>query len=233
MMKKLIEPCCAGRHMLSVRDAIGTKGTMEIEGYDDLSLTELLPAILTRYAETELMIVAPTLPDQATEVIATWMRRTIARMDGNGRLNYIRRLTIVSDLSEAASPDASAWLNENPYGERLVLHDMRQDATAILLPDFAIEGPVNMRYGKHFIATAYGKREDVDGLWTKYREMVENAPEEKGADMPETVETEENGQPAEETAGTATEDTAKTLPVAPPMARRADGGATKRMRFRR
>lgn len=224
-MKKLIEPCCAGQHMLSVRDAIGTKGTMEIEGYGDLSLTELLPAILTRYAETELMIVAPTLPDQATEVIATWMRRTIARMDGNGRLNYIRRLTIVSDLSEAVSPDASAWLDENPYGERLVLHDMRQDATAILLPDFAIEGPVNMRYGKHFTATAYGKREDVNGLWTKYRGMMENAPEEKGADMPVTVEAEEGGQPAGETAGTVAEDATEALPVAPsdiisPMARR-------------
>ena len=220
MMKKLIEPCCAGRHMLSVRDAIGTKGTMEIEGYDDLSLTELLPAILTRYAETELMIVAPMLPDQATEVIATWMRRTIARMDGNGRLNYIRRLTIVSDLSEAASPDASAWLKENPYGERLVLHDMQQDATAILLPDFAIEGPVNMRYSKHFIATAYGKREDVEGLWKKFKGMAENAPEEKGADISETVETDESGQPAEEATGTVAEDTTEALPVVPPMERR-------------
>ena len=215
-MKKLIEPCCAGRHMLSVRDAIGTKGTMEIEGYDDLSLTELLPAILTRYAETELMIVAPTLPDQATEVIATWMRRTIARMDGNGRLNYIRRLTIVSDLSEAVSPDASAWLKDNPYGERLVLHDMRQDATAILLPDFAIEGPVNMRYGKHFTATAYGKREDVEELWTKYKGMAENA-----------------NQPAEEAADTVAEDATEALPVEQPISRRVDGGSTKRLRFRR
>jgi hypothetical protein len=102
-------------------------------------------------------------------------------MDGNGRLNYIRRLTIVSDLSEAVSPDASAWLKDNPYGERLVLHDMRQDATAILLPDFAIEGPVNMRYGKHFTATAYGKREDVEELWTKYRGMAENMPSLKPA----------------------------------------------------
>jgi len=219
-MKKLIEPCCAGQHMLSVRDAIGTKGTMEIEGYGDLSLTELLPAILKRYAETELMIVAPTLPDQATEVIATWMRRTIARMDGNGRLNYIRRLTIVSDLSEAVSPDASAWLKENPYGDRLVLHDMRQDATAILLPDFAIEGPVNMRYGKHFTATAYGKRKDVDGLWTKYRGMVENAPEADGGNVPETEEQEKGDEHAEEAAGTVAEDTAETLPVEPPMARR-------------
>lgn len=206
--------------MLSVRDAIGTKGTMEIEGYGDLSLQELLPAILTRYAETDLMIVAPTLPDQATEVIATWMRRTIARRDGMGRLNYIRRLTIVSDLSETASPDASQWLKENPYGERLVLHDMQQDATAILLPDFAIDGPVNMRYGKHFTATAYGKREDVEGLWKKYREMAENAPMVEGGDMPETVVPEESNQPAGEAEGTPAEDTTEAMPVVPPMARR-------------
>jgi len=217
-MKKLIEPCCAPRHMLSVRDAIGTKGTMEIEGYGDLSLTELLPAILTRYAETELMIVAPTLPDQATEVIAAWMQKTWARMDGRGRLNVIARLTIVSDLSETASPDASAWLNENPYGERLVLHDMQQDATAILLPDFAIEGPVNMRYGKHFIAMAYGKREDVEGLWTKYRGMVGNTSEER-ADISETGETDESGQPAGETAEQPTTEPAETKLQAKPSKR--------------
>jgi len=110
---------------------------------------------------------------------------------------------------------------------------VQQDATAILLPDFAIEGPVNMRYGKHFIATAYGKREDVEGLWTKYKGMAENAPDGKGADISETVETEEGDQPAEESAGTVAEDTVEALPVAPPMARRADGGPTKRMRFRR
>ena len=141
-------------------------------------------------------------------------------MDGCGNVNVVKRLTIVSDLSEAASPDASAWLKENPYGERLTLHDMRQDATAILLPDFAIEGPVNMRYGKHFTATAYGKHEDVERLWTKYKGMAENAPQEKGADMPETVEPEESNQSAGEAADTATEDTTEALPVVPPMARR-------------
>ena len=127
-------------------------------------------------------------------------------MDGCGNVNVVKRLTIVSDLSETASPDASAWLTDNPYGERLVLHDVRQDATAILLPDFAIEGPVNMRYGKHFIATAYGKREDVDGLWTKYRGMVENVngaeteektPADTEPDKPEHSETPEQPETAE------------------------------------
>lgn len=219
MVTKLIEPCCAQKQLRELRNILEKEGTAQMEGYGDLSLTELLPALLTRYSNAEMLISAPSLPDQAAEIIATWMRKQWARMDGSGNVNVIARLTIVSDLSEAASPDASAWQKDNPYGERLVLHDIQQDATAILLPDFAIEGPVNMRYGRHFTATAYGKREDVDGLWTKYKGMVENAPEEKGADMPETVKTEENGQPAEETAGTATEDTAKTLPVEPPISR--------------
>ena len=220
MVTKLIEPCCAQKQLRELRNILEKEGTAQMEGYGDLSLTELLPGLLTRYSNAEMLIAAPSLPDQATEVIATWMRKQWARMDGSGNVNVIARLTIVSDLSTSASPDASAWLNENPYGERLGLHDMQQDATAILLPDFAIEGPVNMRYGKHFTATAYGKREDVDGLWTKYRGMVENAPDGKGADISETVETEESGQSAGEAADTATEDTTEALPVVPPMARR-------------
>jgi len=233
MVTKLIEPCCAQKQLRELRNILEKEGTAQMEGYGDLSLTELLPALLTRYSNAEMLISAPSLPDQAAEIIATWMRKQWARMDGCGNVNVIARLTIVSDLSEAVSPDASAWQKDNPYGERLVLHDIQQDATAILLPDFAIEGPVNMRYGRHFTATAYGKREDVDGLWTKYKGMVENAPKAEGGNMPETVETEENGQPADEAAGSVAKDTAKTLPVAPPMARRADGDSTKRMRFSR
>lgn len=220
MVTKLIEPCCAQKQLRELRNILEKEGTAQMEGYGDLSLTELLPALLTRYSNAEMLIAAPSLPDQAAEVIATWMRKQWARMDGCGNVNVIARLTIVSDLSEAASPDASAWLNENPYGERLVLHNMQQDATAILLPDFAIEGPVNMRYGRHFTATAYGKREDVDGLWTKYRGMVENAPEADGGNVPETAEQEEGDKHAEEAAGTVAEDTAETPPVEPPMARR-------------
>jgi len=202
-----------------LRNILEKEGTAQMEGYGDLSLTEILPALLTRYSNAEMLIAAPSLPDQAAEIIATWMRKQWARMDGSGNVNVIARLTIVSDLSEAASPDASAWLKENPYGERLVLHDIRQDATAILLPDFAIEGPVNMRYGRHFTATAYGKREDVEELWTKYRGMVENAPEEKGADISETVETDESGKPAGEEADAVAEDTTEALPVEPPISR--------------
>ena len=197
MVTKLIEPCCAQKQLRELRNILEKEGTAQMEGYGDLSLTELLPALLTRYSNAEILIAAPSLPDQAAEIIATWMRKQWARMDGCGNVNVIARLTIVSDLSEAVSPDASEWLKENPYGERLVLHDMRQDATAILLPDFAIEGPLNMRYGKHFIAMAYGKREDVSGLWKRYRAMTENAP-------------------AGETAGTTADTTAGTTATALP-----------------
>lgn len=206
MVTKLIQPCCAQKQLRELRNILEKEGTAQMEGYDDLSLTELLPALLTRYSNAEMLIAAPSLPDQAAEIIATWMRKQVARMDGCGNVNVVKRLTIVSDLSETASPDASAWLKDNPYGERLVLHDVRQDATAILLPDFAIEGPVNMRYGKHFTATAYGKREDVDGLWTKYKGMAENVhgaeteektPADTEPDKPEHSETPEQPETAE------------------------------------
>ena len=49
-------------------------GKEEIRGYGDMSLTELLPALLTSYNETELMIVAPTIPDQAAKIISKWAK---------------------------------------------------------------------------------------------------------------------------------------------------------------
>lgn len=170
MTRKLIEPCCANRHVMQLRDAIGTKGTMEIEGYGDLSLTELLPAILTRYSETELLIAAPTLPDQAAEIIDKWMRKQWARMDGRGKLDVISHLTLITDLRRRKSPMISQWQKNNPFGERLTLIDLQQDDTAILLHDFAIIGPVNMQYGYHFTATATAQ---VAELWEKYTTVTE------------------------------------------------------------
>ena len=189
---KLIQPCCAERHVSELRDALKDGGSREIEGYGDLSLSELLPAILTRYYETEVLIAAPSVPDQAAETIATWMRRSIARMDGKGRLDYIARLTIVADLSPELSPMVSGWLRENPFPGRLTLIDSAQADTAILLPDFAITGPVNMRYGHHFTATATTVSEQVEGLWRKFTALTEEKPpsSDGGADG-ETVKPEE------------------------------------------
>ena len=187
---KLIEPCCAERHVRELRNALGSGGSREIEGYGDLSLTELLPAILTRYYEAEVLIAAPSVPDQAAEAIATWMRRSIARMDGRGRMNYIARLTIVADLSPELSPMASGWLRENPFPGRLTLIGSAQEDTALLMPDFAILGPVNMRYGRHFTATATTVREQVEEQWRKFTALADEKPadgkepseEEGGAD---------------------------------------------------
>lgn len=222
---KLIEPCCAERHVRELRDALKDGGSREIEGYGDLSLSELLPAILTRYYETEVLIAAPSVPDQAAETIAAWMRRSIARMDGKGRLNYIAHLTIVADLSEGQSPMASEWLKENPFPGRLKLVDGAQADTAILLPDFAITGPVNMRYGHHFTATATTVREQVEGLWKRYSAPAEAKPDGKTDDA------------ATEGANGADEGTQK--PAAEPDGTAKDAGVEtprkekKRVPFRR
>lgn len=172
----LIEPCCAKKHLLAVRDAIGKNGTTLFEGYGDLSLTELLPALLTRYSETEMMIVAPSLPDQAASIIKKWMKKQWARADGKGKLDVIAHLTIVADMSEEQSPTASTWLKENPFEGRLTLVDRQQTDTAILLPDMAIIGPVNMKYDKHFIATATTRKVHVADLWDRFRKQSAVSP---------------------------------------------------------
>ena len=196
---KIIEPCCAQRHVKELRNAIRNGGTEEFMGYGDMSLTELLPALLTRYGETNLLIAAPSIPDQAAEVVGRWMNRQWSRSDGTGKLDVVRHLTIVADLSPEKSPKASQWLKDNPFGDRLTLIDEEQEETVILLPDFAITGPVNMRYGHEFTATATTKAEDVAALWDKYRpasvpetsakvtEQAEEPEEDKEATEPDRI----------------------------------------------
>lgn len=189
----LIQPCCAPKHLRELRDAIAKGGTKQFEGYGDLSLTELLPALLLRYSETEMMIVAPALPDQAAEIIDKWMRKQWARMDGKGKLDVISHLTVVARLEKDRSHYITAWVKEQPFGDRLTLVDTEQEDTAILLPDFAITGPVNMRYGYHFEATATTEAEKVRALWEKYR---------KTAGEPTGTGAKDNGRTAENTENT-------------------------------
>lgn len=170
---RIIEPCCVRRQLLELRDAISKGGTKQFQGYGDMSITELLPAILTRYSEVEMLIAAPSLPDQAAEIIERWMKKQWAMRTGNGKLDVVRKLTIIADLSPDKSPTASGWLTDNPFGERMKLVNIRQEETAILLPDFAITGPVNMRYGYYFVATATTMPADVSALWEKFRAMME------------------------------------------------------------
>lgn len=157
---------------MQMRDAIGNGGKTKFMGYGDLSLTELLPALLTRYSETEMMIVAPAVPDQAAEIITRWMKKQWPRMDGRGRLNVVSKLTVVADLSEESSPMASQWLNGNPFDGRLVPVSHAQGDTALLLPDIAVTGPLNMRYGQNFVCNVTTVREEVDRLWKQYGRMA-------------------------------------------------------------
>lgn len=177
----IIEPCYAARYMMQLRDVLGKDGEKQFEGYGDLSLTELLPAILTRYGDTEMLIAAPSVPDQAAEIIAKWMRKQWARNDGKGKIDVVRHLTVVTNTDE--SPAVGEWLRDGAFAGRLTVVARQQAETAILLPDFAVTGPVNMRYGRHFVATATTKAGKVRGLWQRLLPK-EDAPEspEKPAD---------------------------------------------------
>lgn len=162
-----------------LRDAIGNKAKTQFKGFGDLSLTELLPALLTRYSETTMMIVAPSIPDQAADIIYTWLSRTWARMDGKGRLNVLSKLTIIADLSEEASPAVNLWLSNNPFPDRLVLVNKAQDDTAMLMPDIAITGPLNFRYDKEFVCDVTAIPEEVSALWKTYSKLSKKRSTEK------------------------------------------------------
>ena len=122
------------------------------------------------------MIVAPTMPDQATEVITRWMRQQWPHANGVDKLNVVRQLTIIADLSPAKSPVMSDWLKDNPFAGRLVLVDRPQDDTAILLPDIAITGPLNLRYGQNFVCTVTTVPEEVRKLWEQYMSESKKKP---------------------------------------------------------
>lgn len=172
----ILEPCCIRRQLLNLRDSIENGGRTQFQGYGDLSITELLPALLARYTETEMMIVAPTMPDQATEVITRWMRQQWPHANGIDKLNVVRQLTIITDLSPAKSPVMSDWVKDNPFTGRLVLVDRPQADTAILLPDIAITGPLNLRYGQNFVCTVTTVPEEVRNLWEQYMSESKKKP---------------------------------------------------------
>lgn len=175
---------------MQMRDTLGSNGKTQFQGFGDLSLTELLPALLTRYSETEMLIAAPAIPDQAAEIIDRWMKKQWARMDGKGKLDCISRLTIIADLSPEQSPMASEWLKENPFGDRLTLVDKAQDDTALLLPDIAIIGPLNLRYGQNFTCDVTTVQEEVDALWKQYSKLTRTVKtaKKKAAVLEPTVE---------------------------------------------
>jgi hypothetical protein len=132
-----------------------------------MSITELLPALMTRYAETEMLIAAPSIPDQAAEAIAFEMRRKWSRADGPGKMDEIAHLTIITDVSR--SPMLALWIKNGTYGDRLTVIDRRQEEDVILLPDLAILGFKNMRYSEHFIGTITGAPDRVAALWESVR----------------------------------------------------------------
>ena len=176
---KLLEPCCASRQLCLLRDAIGNNGRDSFEGFGDMSLTELLPALLLRYTETEMMIVAPTIPDQATAIIREWLIKKWARWDGKGQLDCLSKLTIIADLSEESSPEMSQWLKENPFAGRLTLVNWVQSDTALLLPDIAITGPLNFRYADHFVCNVTSVPAEVNDLWAQYTKIAKPATKKK------------------------------------------------------
>jgi hypothetical protein len=63
---------------------------------------------------------------------------------------------------------ASEWVKDNPYPERMTLKNVQQNDTAILLPDIALWGPMNLNYGGHFTALATKNARTIETLRGMY-----------------------------------------------------------------
>lgn len=164
----IIEPCCTQKQIPILRRKLGTDGTMFFHGYGDLSLDELLPVLLTRYSEADLMVVAPTLPNASAKVLKKLMERQWPTLDGKNRLNGIGHLTLLTDLRKSRSPMASSWLEENPFPDRLTLLSAQQNDTAVILPDIALYGNMNFAYGGHFSGIATKRMKTIAELREMY-----------------------------------------------------------------
>lgn len=166
----VIEPCCTQKQLLALRSKLGEDGTTFFHGYGDLSLAELLPVLLTRYSEADVMIVAPSVPNGAAKVLRQMMDKQWS--DGKGMVNAIGHLTLVADLRKSKSPAASLWLQENPFAGRLTLHDVQQNDTAIILPDIALYGSINLTYGGHFSGIATKRARTIESLRSMYGSLA-------------------------------------------------------------
>lgn len=172
----LIEPCCAPKQLLALRSKLGNDGTMLWHGKGDLSLAELLPNMLKRYSQVDVTFVAPTLPDVAARLLDEWMQKQWIADDGKGRIDVIRHLTLIADLRKRKSPLASQWLSENPFGERLTLCNVQQNDTAVLLPDIAFVGNMNLSYNGHFTAMATKNQKVIEDLRKTFKKVAGVAP---------------------------------------------------------
>lgn len=167
----LIEPCCTQKHLLALRSKLGENGTSFFHGYGDLSIAEMLPTMLTRYCETEMMLVVPALPNVATEAVNKIMRMQRMSADGKKKLDVIRHLTLVADLRKKKSPEANVWLTDNPFGDRLTIINTQQNDTAVILPDIAFLGNINLSYGGHFTAMGTKHKKLIDDMKENYLKL--------------------------------------------------------------
>ena len=158
----IIEPCCTQKHWPEIRKKIGNDGTTFFHGYGDLSINELFPVLFVRYSGVNVTIVCPNLPNTAADILKHWMDKP----------GVISHLTVITNLNYKKSPNASKWVKENPWPERLKLHNVQQNDTAILLPDIAIYGAINMVNSGHFTALATTNQRVIRNLMSVYESLV-------------------------------------------------------------
>lgn len=121
---RTIEPCCTQKHWPQVLEDLKRRPTVMMNGYGDMTLCELLPVMLERYAECEVMVVVPTLPPQLREVLDRWARQTWG--DGS---RAVAQMWVITDARESKSPGAAEWSR----GAGVAMASCQQNDTAVVV----------------------------------------------------------------------------------------------------
>ena len=110
----LVEPCCTQKHLLALRNKLGDGGTAFFHGYGDVSLSELLPSLLVRYSEADMVIVAPSIPDGAAETISY-----VPIQDTGWKVAVLIRESVIQDQIREIS-DKTLAISRNQIGFTLI-----------------------------------------------------------------------------------------------------------------
>lgn len=155
-----------------------------MNGYGDMTLCELLPVMLERYAECEVMVAVPTLPPQLREVLDRWTRQTWG--DGS---RAVARIWVITDARESKSPGAAEWSRD----AGVAMASCQQNDTTVVVrgrgsrvesqgsrgegrefgEDVMVMGAVNVRPSGMFTAVVTKDEKMIAEAWAYYNKVFE------------------------------------------------------------
>lgn len=165
-----IEPCCAAtKHwpkVLATLDELGEESVVGIRGYGDMTLMELLPAMVSSYSEADVLVAVPTLPSCLREKLDALLH--LSWGNDSGSVPAVARLRVITDARESRSPAAAEWIQD--AGSRVSLASCQMNDTVVIIRGSGgggvmVFGAVNARPATEWVAMATKDKRLIEDFW--------------------------------------------------------------------